>query len=275
MSERGQSAEVNDELSLMEILGELAQYKKLFLAATIVGSVISLAIATQLQPVWEASAFIRVGQDGQQLIEPLPRTVARLKSPVFIRSLFRRYGKESKPKLLEQSFYKSFSAKPLLDTDLIEIKFRAASSEMAKILILTTVNQLRTAHDAMVEPGANLMKRQIVEIEKNLQEEKKFLRELEQKLTASKGNYAASMLYFTLYQQKIREIREMEQKKITLEEQMLPTHIFPTNLVGEIYVSNEPVSPKKWLLTFLGTVAGFLGTVFVVLLRNLFRNVKY
>jgi hypothetical protein len=278
MSEQMQHLTTNGEVGLMNISRVLGRYKWLLLTVPAICMVVALVVVTQMRPVWEASAFIQVGQVGQQLLEPIPSAVARLNSQIYSQKLFGQLGvtRSSSIALPEALLYKSsFKAKQIRDTNLIEIKLRAYSSELAEKLVLLTSDRLRMQHDKAMMASVSSMNEQLAALEKNIQSEKSSMKELEQRLFAGKLNDTGAALYSVIYQQNENGIREMEKAKLALQDMLSPNQTFSTGLVGQIDVSDQPVSPRKGLVVFLAALMGLLGTVFVAFLHNSFRTSEY
>lgn len=278
MPEQMQHGTADDEISLMDILRILKQYKWLLLAAPVFCAVVALAVVSQIRPIWEASALIQVGQVGQagqqvQLIEPISRAVARIMAPPFKLGVFNRPEIKSSEILSEQPIYMgSFKAKAVPDTDMIELKLRAHSNEMAKNLLLATGKQLCETHGEMMGLSVDSLKQQVMETEKTLRAGQDTANELRQRLSNDKVGAAGVVLYVTLYQQTMNELRETEQRKRMLEEQMRPERTYLTKMVGDVYTENQPVSQKKGVIVFLAALMGLLGGGIAALLHNAIKK---
>ena len=62
------------------------------------------------------------------------------------------------------------------------------------------------------------------------------------------------------------EIQYYRERKHVLEEQLSPERTFPTEILGNIIASKEPVSPKKTLIVFAGAILGLiLAFIFIII----------
>lgn len=276
LSEQMQHVTANDEINLSDILLLLKRYKWLLIGAPVVAAVVAGAIVMQMPHLWEATALAQIGQIGQVgPIEPTPQAVGRVMNPSFMFTVFARLGVKPDESLPELKLYReTFKAKQLPNTDLLELRLRAPSIDEAKKQITTTVNQLRDVHNAMLEPSINHMRLDLAAVEKGIQDGRNAINELQQRILSSKSgsDSAGTVLYFMLYQQRVTEVRELERKKLSVEEQLNPARTYPTALVGDIYVNNQPVAPKRKLIVSLAALMGLLSGVFVAYMHNLIRK---
>jgi|GEM_PF-1379169 len=267
LSEQMQIETTNVLGGLVNMLNTFKKYKGLILLAPIFAAIAASLVVSQMPPVWEASSLIQVGQVGT-VVEPSSRTVARVQNPSFIFGVFGQ-GKNMDEESPEFSLYKaSFKARQLPNTDLIELKLKAYSKESGKKLILVTVNQLRAVHDEMMRPSVDRLEQELAEVKKGIQEGQSILNNLRERLISSGPGATGSVLYAMLMQQKMSEIQLFAQRKLALEEQLHPARTFPTKLVGEIYVSKKPVSPKKGLIVSLAVLLVLFGAVLAAFMHN-------
>lgn len=273
LSEQMRRDEVNDEIHLLEIWHWLKRYKWLLLAATMVGAVIEAAVATWTQPVWEASALIQVGRVGwaaDQIVEPVARITTRLGDVSYMRHIEK--GLQD-PAAIKPMYIGGLQATPVPSTDFLRITLRAYSKEMAKNLVLAAVNQLKAEHDEMVRPALENRKMQLAAVERDILDTKNAKKELAKWITSGKAR-ANMFVYMTLRQQILANEHELDQRKLTLGEQLDKSRTYPTSLLGDINVSDQPVAPKKKALVFIGAIVGLLAGMFVAFIHNFFRHVS-
>lgn len=268
LTEQIQNEVANTPDSLIGALRILKKYRWLLFSAPIIGAIGAAVVITQLRTVWEASALIQVGQVGQ-VVEPASRTVARVQNPSFAFRVFGQSSANLDEDMPAFSLYKaSFKARQLPNTDLIELKVRGYSKDDAQKLILATVNQLRVVHDEMMKPSIDRLEQELAEIEKGARDNQNIVNELSRRLVSGSRSSDGSVLYVMLIQQKLTEIRTLMDRKLALQEQIHPARTFSTKLVGEIFVSKNPVSPNKKMIIFMMMLLAFFGAMLAAYMHH-------
>ena len=64
------------------------------------------------------------------------------------------------------------------------------------------------------------------------------------------------------------ELRNLEQLKLSYEEQLSPLRTYLTSRIGSTYVSEKPVAPKKGVIVVLSGVLGLMAGIFAAFIIN-------
>lgn len=270
----------SDGISVFELFDIVVAYKWLISGLTALGGISAFAfVSIVLHPVWEASSIIEVGRiPGQsELIEPAPNVVSRMMHPSF-------YAKSLalaplKPEEVDRASreLRSLVATQVKNTELVDVKIRARSPEKAQMLLEASVANLKKVHEEKVAQLFAIIKqegdKEIALIDKQLQQALGEEAVLKKKLfTGNAWNTFDVTLASTLLYNKTLEINKLSTAKVSLELKQNPARVIPTKMVGEIYVSDGPVSPRVPLFVGAGLLAGLLGALFIVYVHNLFRK---
>ena len=70
------------------------------------------------------------------------------------------------------------------------------------------------------------------------------------------------------------QLRELEQKKLFLSEQINPSQTFNTKIIGDVSVTGGPVSPRKFFIIGIAILLGIFGGLLVAFVHNAISNVK-
>lgn len=153
--------------------------------------------------------------------------------------------------------------------ELIEIKLRGPSAEMANKLIQGAIANLQKVHSEMMEVSIEKNQKQLNMLISDIQKTSAAVALLNQRLLASHNwsDFDAT-LAATILNSKSNELREMNQRKFVLEEQLSPSRTYTTRVVDEVYVSDEPVSPRKLLIIGLAMLLGLFAAVVVAFGHN-------
>jgi uncharacterized protein involved in exopolysaccharide biosynthesis len=264
----------SDELSLWDLFNILLKYKKLILGLPVIGAVLAYFLVFVIfQPVWEASATLEVGRVGGAVAEPVVNVVTRIMLPSFAKGV--ESSGEIKPEELKlaSGYLKTIKATQIKGSELIELKLMASSPELARSLIKGSIVNLQRMQSEIMEVTIKRNKKQLELLTVELQEGKAETKLLYNKLFASHNwNSFDANLTATVLQNKTLDLRNMTQSKLALEEQLSPSRTYPARVVDDIYISENPVSPKKVLIIGLAILLGLFAGVVVALVHNSFST---
>jgi len=256
----------DDEISLFD-LWQILVRRKWWVLGTPLLAVIAAAVAvTLMKPQWEATAAIQIGAVGQAVIEPSARVVARVNLKSFEDAVLAALGislDEKNP--LARLYRDSLKIKALPNTDLIEIKVHGYSRESAKRSTEATIDYLHRIHQWMAAPTVQRMKQLLAQAEREIAQTKaereKALKILDLKNKAiTEARFMGNITLANIMIQRDNELRGLEQAKMVYEEQLDPMRTYPTSYIEKIWVSEDPVAPKKILIILMAGMLGlFLG----------------
>jgi uncharacterized protein involved in exopolysaccharide biosynthesis len=262
----------SDELNLRDLFNIFLKYKKLMLGLPVAGAALaSLLVFVVLQPAWEASATLEVGRVGGAAAEPVVNVVTRIMLPSFAKGIESTGVIKPEESKLASKYMKTIQAAQIKGSELIELKLRAPSPEMARSLIKGSIVNLQRMQNEIMEVTIERNKKQLVLLTNELAEGKAESKLLYKKLFASHNwNSFDANLTATVLQNKNADLRNLTQSKLALEEQLSPSRTYPARVVDDIYISEDPVSPKKALIIGLAILLGLFAAVVVALVHNAF-----
>lgn len=251
-------------------LNTLKRYKLLLWILPLISTAIGVAGAFYIiAPKWEASAVLEVGQVAGKPVELSANTVTRMMHPSFVVNTLSLYSGESTQINLARNDYKTLKVSQVKGTELVELKLRSNSPNRAKNLIHNAIVIVQSVHSEMLAVTRERNIKQIQLLDQDIQSVTAELAQLRQKLTRSNNwNSFDATLVATVLQSKALDVRDMTQKKLLLEEQISPTRTYTTRVVGEIYVTEEPVSPNKLLIVALALMVGLVGAMVIAFSHN-------
>ena len=266
----------DDEINLADIWATIKRYKQLTLVAPVLCGIAAYILVTFfIAPTWEASAILQVGQVGQvgqvaKQVESIPNVVSRMMQPSFAVKTLEQSNLKAGEFAAAEAIYKStLKVTKVKDTDLIEFKLRGYSAEMAQSLVENTVSYLQKLQDEMMVAGITRIKSQIQAVNEDLLTVKLDLDFLKRQLQGNRDwNSYNATLAASVLQDKTNQLRTLTEMKRLLLEQLSPTVTFPTKIVGDLTVSEDPVSPKKSLIIGVAILLGLFGGIFIAFLHN-------
>jgi uncharacterized protein involved in exopolysaccharide biosynthesis len=242
---------------------------------TVVAASAGAIYTTLVPPTWEATGVAQiaaVGQTtapGQASVELAGKGVERMRVRGFqddvLASLQIPVDDENPTGRLYRG---SLKVRQLQNTDFLEIKVRAWSSDEAKRWVDATVTQLAAVHQRLAAPSIDRLKKQLGDVDASLQKARSARDALRDSTTLkdkigpgerfAEGVYNANLLLKT-----DEEIRTLEMQRAVLIEALSPSRTSPTSLVNAAHVKERPVSPKTGLIVALAAALGFLAGLFV------------
>lgn len=263
-----------DEISLLEIWQVLARHKKWVLGLPVLGLIAALMASALMPPVWEAVLVGQVGQVGQQPIEPVVRVVGRIKQKSFQGEVLASMGiplDETNPK--GKLYRDSIKIQILPNTDLIEIRVRGYSQDEAKHNAEATLNRLVRIHEQLAKPSIQRMTQQMERVTQqinDLREERESIKNTRSnKSKADTGSrFFDGIIQTNLLVQMGGELRNLEQLRLTYEEQLSSLRTYPTSRIDSTYVSEKPAAPRKALIVVSSGVLGLIAGMFAAFILN-------
>lgn len=282
-------AEQEVGMSPAELWDAIKRYKHVIFAAPLICGIAAYVLVTFIMaPQWEASAIIQVGQVGQvgqigqvvadgtfgsiapKLVEPIANVVVRMQNSSFALDVLKQTNFNSDELSTATGIFKnSIKVEKAKDSELVEFKLKGYSPEMARTLAINSVSYLQKIHDEMMSPGLVRIKTQIQIANEDMQALRRETDSLSKKLQDKHDwNSYNATLAATVLQDKSNQLRGLTQRKLLLTEQLSPSVTFSTHTVGDISISDAPVSPKKPLIISLAILIGLLGGIFIAFMHN-------
>lgn len=276
-----------EEMSLQDLWRILMAQREWLFGIPIVCMFLATVGVLIAKPKWEATAVIQIGQVGQsgvgqdsQLIEPSGRAIERMKMKSFENEVLisLKIPVEGENPLATL-FRSSLTLRSLGTTDLIQVKVRGDSPNQAAKWALAVVDRLKSVHERLAQPTIDRLRKQQAELKKQMkmiEEERANLLKIVSKSSEASGDsrFSANLLLSNLLVQKNAELRDFEMRRLAADEQLTSVRTYPTSLIDLVYVSENPVSPKKLLVLVLAAILGLLLGVVVALSRHYWRSVE-
>ncbi len=256
-----------DQLSLLDVYNVARHYKWWLLASPLVAGVLAgFIVSYVLQPAWEGSAVLEMGRIGTVSVEPSVNVMTRMMLPSFAEGVLRDAG--IKPGDLN-AYKGTLTVSKVKEADLLAVVVRAPSAEMAKNQLQSSIAYLQKVHSEMMAASIDTNNKTLLNIAQNIKNTSADVELLRKKLLISHDwNTFDAVLAANVLKDKSAELRAFIQQKLGLEEQMGPTRTYTTRVVGDIYVSEGPVSPNKRLIIGLAVLLGLFGALVIVFVHN-------
>lgn len=272
-----------------DILAFLARYAWYLVGGAVLGALLGTLIAEVLPHQWESSIVLQIGRISQgqaqtqrelgpySNIELPAVAAARITLPEFQAIALRRLnlpeqmGKDRNTDL----FRRTISAKPVRDTDLLEISVRGYSAEDAQRFIDAIQKELIAIHATIAKPSLDRLKSQSEYTTRMLalaMEQGQRLSALASGRDAKRsGDFAESVLLNQMMADNGKQIQALQEQQIQLQEQSSPSRSYNTRAISASNVSSNAVFPRLAIFAPIGLVFG-LGIAFLIALWVAYRR---
>jgi hypothetical protein len=296
-SEHHIQTDIDSGLSLAEFIDALFIKWWLVLGLSAVGLALGLGAASFVPKRWDAVALVQIGQVGQLTpisnesgtsnkppsltfpIESSAQAAERIRDRAFLMEIleFRKLRNESDPerdpeaRLIRNSLRVSIPR----GTELLEIHIAGYSPEVARSNAAAVLSVLGRAHLRIMEPSIVRLRSQHQAVESKLVESVKEKARLETVFSALRGaskQISESVLTSFLISLKQREIHELTERKLHIEEQLSPARTFPSAVLTEIFVPAAPSFPSRLIFGVVGGGVGLITAFMWILLARVRRR---
>ncbi len=284
---------LNDEIDLIELLRTLYSSKKLIILITLASALLAFAYLSQKEAEYQSTVILEVGSyrllDGEKkLVEPVSSLIKKLK--------INQISKQ-----LDELNYKS------IEDQFLEISYTSPSPESNEKLINEAIRFIEENHVETLDKIVNSFSEKIVAIDNQLEKQKikviNLKRSIENKIYTleSKNKFLLKLIpeeennlfLWQFYEQTLdiqNAIQDLKQEKDSLELQGTEVYIkadskqekdtleLQIKLVKDQKSTTKPIrdlatseiKTKTLLIILIGTIFGFIFSIFIVFIRQAF-----
>ena len=268
-----------NEVYLIDVVRIFTRQWRSFAAVSLAVLVLTFAFCLLVPRQWESTAWIQIGQVGSvpagqdQKVEPLQRVIERLQMVPFQNEVLKAAGFERDA--AESRLYRnSLKVEPLPYANLIRIRVRANSRELAEKLAAATVEGLKGAHEDIEKNLLNMAQASLEGIESDLQNAKAERDLLHQAATSggreevSGKNVSTPALANLMLAGKDSEIRGLQHAKNDMLVRLSSTYTYVTSMPWPVYVPEKQAFPNFALTWGVGILAAILVGAFAAASRD-------
>ena len=248
--------------------------------STLVGAVLGLGLAAMMPERWEAVALVRLGETGNDLIEPQAnrlvespaRAIERVRDGAFQLKLkqTQALAADGKPASDEaRVVISSLTANAIRGTDLIEVRVSASTPGHAREAAAAVVRELSRVHDQIMLPAIQRLREQLnindQEIAMATADRRKLFDAATSRAEAgSSARFAENALAGSLVYATEAHLSRLYDRRERLDEALSSVRTFSTSLLSDVYVADQPSAPKTRLWVIAGAILGLFAGLFLV-----------
>ncbi|WP_454757265.1 hypothetical protein [Cupriavidus campinensis] len=263
-------------------LGLLMKNSKLIVALGLVGALAGLGASQVVKPRWVAKLTVQIGQLASanqgsmtfRLLENQLTAADRYNLPASRLQVVQAMGLPSPSASPEARLvFDSLRASTGKSPDVISLQVSGYSRGQALSAMAASYKVLSTEHSKLFDPTYNQMKAELDDVNAKLdgaeKEYNQSLQSLKGSVAKGTGNAAQDVLVTNLATVINGRILDLKRLATQLRDALAPSRTYPTRMLGELFVPDEPNTPGPALLIASGTALGLaLGALIAFLRRS-------
>lgn len=265
------------EISLPDLLSALKEGWRWLVGSVVLGGVgagVFLVLAT---PQYQAIALVQVGQISGQPVEPQVQAAERVKSSSFQLKVAEVVGDAAWQDRLRRGAGKTTLSVQVIKNSpgLMELKTIGDSVPNAQKIAEVTLNELAKKHAELAAPTLARMKSDLAIVQEKLvkaEAELGVLLKSMSSVSVRDDRFTQLSLMTSLQVQKNSEIFALRQQVLQINASLSEPSTQPARAIEQVFVSEQPVSPKRGLVLALGLVAGVMLGGISLLVRNALKK---
>lgn len=257
----------DDEVDLFELFDTLKESWKLWVGSTLAGGVLAFGISQVLPPSYEVSSLVRIGSAGPMgQVEPTPVVMERIKSRAFQQAVCDALVCDEEQR---DAIKKQITITQPKGTDVLSLTVKADSPARAAAVSEAVVQVLQQAHAELAGPALQNVRKQLTSDQKRLKELEAQRQRVVAQVSRAQGEAAAAVAVLQLAQiGDNSEFQALNQRVADLVASLEAPNTRPTEKLQKLYVSDEPVSPRKLLITIMSALMGGLLGIVAAFVRD-------
>jgi hypothetical protein len=270
-----ESASMDDEISLWEIIDFFKEGWKSLLIGSFVFGLIGISCSFITPPKFEVIANIQVAKVSNIEVEAPATLAEKLKFPSYYTDNTITVCKLNEFQLPREELVSRLKPALIKNTSIISITYKALTVETAKACIEAVIRDIRSYQAELADPIIDLKKIQLLALQNKAEDIERVMKlfsstkDLNFDITDSK--FSASALLLSTVLSKENEIKDLRASIRDLEFSLSEPQTKSAFLVTPIYSSGLKVEPKSTLITLGSIFAGFILVTGYLLMRKIWR----
>jgi capsular polysaccharide biosynthesis protein len=272
MSEQSFNQPLEDGISLKDIVDFLSESWKAIALSGIVGGLLATGYAFITPPKYQATAYIQVAKVAGADLEAPSILVEKLKMPMYYSMT--SYSACNLMDSIESGEVIAKNIKPTLPkgSNIINFSYINSDTEDVKKCLEGIFSEIRSKQNLSAKPIIEMKKNELKVLKQKLDDVEKFMRISPKKISSLDSfdsNHSLSSFFLAISLIKENQIIDLRKEIKELEAALVEPQTREVSLIAPIYVSNQKVSPNRFLISISGLMTGLLiGLLFMICRRS-------
>lgn len=268
---------VSLELSIPQFFG---RYFKVLISSCIIGAILGGIAWYVHRPIWTGNMTVQVGQlwtEGMARPFDVPTNIIDVvNEPSFRLKVAQMANGEDEPsgRMEARLVFNSLRASPSKAPGTLYVQVSAHSKDLASKALRETFDAVAARDSAAYKSAYSKWASALGEVNKQVSENEAVVDAARTSTSMGQREPAIrDVLAYNMIAVAGRELSDLRKEKGQLEDSMSSVRSYPTRMLGEVYVPNEPTSPSRSTFVLVGVLAGLMvGLIAALLLSNLKRR---
>jgi uncharacterized protein involved in exopolysaccharide biosynthesis len=252
-----------DEIDLKELIKTILKYKKFIFVFTLLITFLSAVYVFLKTPVYEINTDIQVGYISNKKIYLIDPQAVKL----YIKNNFNNSNNDKiKYPKVEVNLIKG-------TRNILNLKIDTFSNKEGLDYLNKILSAIHKKEDKKLNIYIKNIKSQIKILQNYSNNLKNQIKILEKQLKIIKDPDIYKIILNSIFQNQ-KEIVSTQLKITNLQNQISPTNINKTQIIGKILQYDHPIKPKKALIITVAFIIGFILSIFMVFFIEFIKSFK-
>ncbi len=272
-----QIEDIDDEISILEIVEFFIESWKRILFGGVVGGALGVSFVLLSPAMYQATANIQLGKVAGVDVEPPNVVLEKLKMPTYFSAQTLVACGVEEPADPGTQIIKALNPTALKGTPIIKISYKDKNIDQAKKCLESSLNDIRTNQNGIAEPIIRQKKSQIAKLRQELEAARQVSEALSTKtktIDFSDAKAASSFILLRNALDKKNEFMNLNLKIADLELELVEPNTKEAYFATPIFAENTNGEQKKFLITLGSIIGGVVLTLGFLIVGRWWAKIK-
>jgi hypothetical protein len=277
MMNNQQIEDIDDEISILEIVEFFIESWKRILFGGVVGGALGVSFVLLSPAMYQATANIQLGKVAGVDVEPPNVVLEKLKMPTYFSAQTLVACGVEEPADPGTQIIKALNPTALKGTPIIKISYKDKNIDQAKKCLESSLNDIRTNQNGIAEPIIRQKKSQIAKLRQELEAARQVSEALSTKtktIDFSDAKAASSFILLRNALDKKNEFMNLNLKIADLELELVEPNTKEAYFATPIFAENTNGEQKKFLITLGSIIGGVVLTLGFLIVGRWWAKIK-
>ena len=277
MMNNQQIEDIDDEISILEIVEFFTESWKRILFGGVVGGALGVSFVLLSPAMYQATANLQLGKVAGADVEPPNVVLEKLKMPTYFSAQTLVACGVEEPADSGTQIIKALNPTVLKGTPIIKISYKDKNIDQAKKCLESSLNDIRINQNGIAEPIIQEKKKQISKLKQELEFSKRSVSVLSSKNKAvdiSDAKVAASFVLLANALDKKNEFMNLIVQIHNLEMELIEPNTKEAHFATPVFAENTNGEQKKFLITLGSVIGGIVLTLGFLIVGRWWAKIK-
>ena len=277
MMNNQQIEDIDDEISILEIIEFFRESWKRILFGGVVGGALGVSFVLLSPAMYQATANLQLGKVAGADVEPPNVVLEKLKMPTYFSAQTLVACGVEEPAESGTQVIKALNPTALKGTPIIKISYKDKNIDQAKKCLESSLNDIRINQNGISEPIIRQKKSQIAKLRQEVEAARQVSDALSSKsktIDFSDAKAASSFLLLRNALDKKNEFMNLNLKIGDLELELVEPNTKEAHFATPVFAENTNGEQKKFLITLGSVIGGIVLTLGFLIVGRWWAKIK-